>query len=216
MSSILAEIKNYMDKFEFESIIIDVPSPQPQQPSEVFKDIFHNCYDLDLFFSDGTLKFSKLIMVILFSYHLDVLVASDNCDGMIFSESCIDDFLCEMKQITKKMELELQTISSDNDFNNGSSSLSTFSPLCVDEDSRSYEEPKIWQCESCLTTFKQKKDLANHLKYVHSTLKPFKCGYCHLEYKRKQDLNFHIAKKHSTKFSTTTSCQHCGKRFGRK
>ena len=55
---------------------------------------------------------------------------------------------------------------------------------------------KLFQCEFCSNSFKQKENLISHFWSVHEGKKPFKCLSCEQSFTVKRNLNRHTLTKH--------------------
>nr|XP_046481038.1 zinc finger protein 235-like [Neodiprion pinetum] len=64
-------------------------------------------------------------------------------------------------------------------------------------------------CETCCKTFASKRKLTVHIKYVHSSLRPFVCEICSLAFKMKNALKKHMQIIHEGSYKLIP-CQVCG------
>lgn len=72
--------------------------------------------------------------------------------------------------------------------------------------SKALVEPK---CETCRKTFASKRKLTVHIKYVHSSLRPFTCKICSLAFKMKNALKKHVQVVHEGSYQLLP-CKVCG------
>jgi len=66
-------------------------------------------------------------------------------------------------------------------------------------------------CEICQTTFKKRKNLAEHIRFVHEKEKNFCCEFCPKKFARSAALKTHIADIHEQ--SGDFACRFCAKRY---
>eukprot|EP00088_Acartia_fossae_P002254 TRINITY_DN1089_c0_g1_i4.p1 TRINITY_DN1089_c0_g1~~TRINITY_DN1089_c0_g1_i4.p1 ORF type:complete len:587 (-),score=135.50 TRINITY_DN1089_c0_g1_i4:179-1885(-) len=74
-------------------------------------------------------------------------------------------------------------------------------------------ETQDFICHFCQMRLKTKKDLRNHVVYVHSNSKPYMCTKCPKAFKRKGDLVMHM-QSHNPNMEF--NCEHCGKIFNQE
>ena len=70
------------------------------------------------------------------------------------------------------------------------------------EDYHQANEEIRFKCEHCNLSYKQKKDLAYHVRLKHENVPSdpdFKCELCPLVYKNRKSLNSHVKLKHNEK-----------------
>merc|ERR1712013_400604 len=64
-----------------------------------------------------------------------------------------------------------------------------------------------------MKNFSSRSSCANHWKFVHSGLNPFKCEICHKHFNRKETYQCHMQSHDNRK---EFMCSECGKRFNQK
>ena len=60
----------------------------------------------------------------------------------------------------------------------------------------SHEKVVPLKCEECSASFTTKVSLADHKKFLHSTVSKITCMFCKKQFKRKKDANFHYTNMH--------------------
>ena len=54
------------------------------------------------------------------------------------------------------------------------------------------DEMKLLDCPKCYGSYKSKKKLQRHLKFVHDKIKPFSCDVCELSFPETSKLKRHL------------------------
>ena len=83
----------------------------------------------------------------------------------------------------------------------------------------SYNEPmpkpiNLFQCESCIKTFSEKKYLTKHIKYIQFRKESVLCNFCLKTYRRKDNLLRHLREIHEIK--REFECKKCDGIFSEK
>ena len=73
-----------------------------------------------------------------------------------------------------------------------------------------HEGKKLYKCDTCQTSFSQKANLNGHIKKVHEKNKPFSCGSCNAKFSFQKDLVTH------EKIKEPANCRLCGANFSPK
>ena len=73
------------------------------------------------------------------------------------------------------------------------------------------EEKKPYKCSYCEDSFKQSKELLDHITSVHEGKKPFKCSRCEEGFTSIQGLQEHYESVHEGEY--LYNCSHCNKNF---
>ena len=62
------------------------------------------------------------------------------------------------------------------------------------------------QCNKCEKSYTFKRDLEQHIKFVHEKIKDVICDTCGKRFKTKTELRLHITKVHDCKQFACTTC----------
>ncbi|XP_033231810.1 zinc finger protein 676-like [Belonocnema kinseyi] len=79
------------------------------------------------------------------------------------------------------------------------------------------EEPKVYKCEKCARTYKQKNNLSNHKKLECGAIPQFRCEFCFKQFKRKSHMIRHVddihLKTHVQTSQTRHNCDKCSRSY---
>ena len=191
--------------------------------------------DIKIRFENGDIEFNKLAFVILnfsSSSFMDMLISTPESDTIIFEERKIEEFLLWLQNgiryvdrsggigrtIHEEVAPDLgEDLSKDEHFVEPaeqyiSKSAVTSAPEQVLSLSLNCKVQESTVCDYCGKFFKQKKNLKEHLQFVHSDVKSFQCQSCPAMFKRNSDLTVHRKKNHSVE-TINFDCKKCAKTF---